>query len=428
MLGYSVSRICFEGPAERLMETDVCQPALVATSVAAFRVAAEAGLEPGLVMGHSLGEYSALVAGGALGLRRRRCAWWPSGAPRCSRPAGPRRGRWSRSSGSRTTTRGPSPTRPATCGRRTSTAPARWWCRAPSPASTGSSALAARALGAGDAAGGGRRLPLPPHGAGGRAPRARAGGVGPGGRPIRPSSPPRPGSSSRPSGCARISWPSSPSPVRFGDAVEAALALGGGALRGARARPRALGPGAPRPPRRAGGPGGRARGRRRPSRPWADAGRARHRRQPRDRGGLRARPRGGRLRRGRRIRLRRRRRGGDRRGGRGGRRRARRSTARTSRTRRQAGAMVEAVEEALGPLDAVVLNAGITRDGLAVRMGAEDWSAVHRHQPRRAPSTRPAPPCAGCCAGGRAASWRCRPSWGSSATRARPTTRPPRPG
>jgi 3-oxoacyl-[acyl-carrier protein] reductase len=37
---------------------------------------------------------------------------------------------------------------------------------------------------------------------------------------------------------------------------------------------------------------------------------------------------------------------------------------------------VEAVEEALGPLDAVVLNAGITRDGLAVRMGAEDWSAV----------------------------------------------------
>jgi 3-oxoacyl-[acyl-carrier protein] reductase len=41
-----------------------------------------------------------------------------------------------------------------------------------------------------------------------------------------------------------------------------------------------------------------------------------------------------------------------------------------------AGAMVEAVEEALGPLDAVVLNAGITRDGLAVRMGGEDWSAV----------------------------------------------------
>ena len=68
VLGYALSKICFEGPAERLMETDVCQPALVATSVAAFRVASEAGLRPGLVMGHSLGEYSALVAGGALGL------------------------------------------------------------------------------------------------------------------------------------------------------------------------------------------------------------------------------------------------------------------------------------------------------------------------------------------------------------------------
>ena len=68
VLGYALSQICFEGPAERLMETDVCQPALVATSVAAFRVASEAGLRPGLVMGHSLGEYSALVAGGALGL------------------------------------------------------------------------------------------------------------------------------------------------------------------------------------------------------------------------------------------------------------------------------------------------------------------------------------------------------------------------
>lgn len=42
----------------------------------------------------------------------------------------------------------------------------------------------------------------------------------------------------------------------------------------------------------------------------------------------------------------------------------------------QAQTMVEAAEEGLGPLDAVVLNAGITRDGLAVRMSAEDWSAV----------------------------------------------------
>ena len=42
----------------------------------------------------------------------------------------------------------------------------------------------------------------------------------------------------------------------------------------------------------------------------------------------------------------------------------------------QAQGMVEAAEEALGPLDALVLNAGITRDGLAVRMSDEDWSAV----------------------------------------------------
>jgi 3-oxoacyl-[acyl-carrier protein] reductase len=42
----------------------------------------------------------------------------------------------------------------------------------------------------------------------------------------------------------------------------------------------------------------------------------------------------------------------------------------------QAAGLVGAVEEALGPLDALVLNAGITRDGLAVRMSAEDWAAV----------------------------------------------------
>jgi len=67
VLGYALSEVCFEGPSERLTDTDVCQPALVATSTAAFRVAQEeAGLAPGLVIGHSLGEYSALVAAGAL--------------------------------------------------------------------------------------------------------------------------------------------------------------------------------------------------------------------------------------------------------------------------------------------------------------------------------------------------------------------------
>ncbi len=65
-LGYALSKVCFEGPGERLTQTDVCQPALVATSVAAWRVATEHGLGGDLVMGHSLGEYSALVAAGAM--------------------------------------------------------------------------------------------------------------------------------------------------------------------------------------------------------------------------------------------------------------------------------------------------------------------------------------------------------------------------
>lgn len=65
-LGYALSQVAFEGPDERLVRTDICQPALVAVSVAAWRVAAEHGLTGDLVMGHSLGEYSALVAAGAI--------------------------------------------------------------------------------------------------------------------------------------------------------------------------------------------------------------------------------------------------------------------------------------------------------------------------------------------------------------------------
>lgn len=65
-LGYDIASICFAGPAEELVPTDVCQPAILATSVAAWRVAVEHGLHGDLVMGHSLGEYSALVAAGAI--------------------------------------------------------------------------------------------------------------------------------------------------------------------------------------------------------------------------------------------------------------------------------------------------------------------------------------------------------------------------
>ncbi len=68
-LGFPLSRLCFEGPEAELTLTANAQPAIVATSVAALRVLAkETGLSPGVVAGHSLGEYSALVAAGALRL------------------------------------------------------------------------------------------------------------------------------------------------------------------------------------------------------------------------------------------------------------------------------------------------------------------------------------------------------------------------
>ncbi len=65
-LGYGLSEIIFTGPAERLVPTDVCQPAILAMSVAAWRVARDHGVRGDLVLGHSLGEYSALVACGAI--------------------------------------------------------------------------------------------------------------------------------------------------------------------------------------------------------------------------------------------------------------------------------------------------------------------------------------------------------------------------
>lgn len=65
-LGYGLSEIIFAGPAERLVPTDVCQPAILAMSVAAWRVARDHGLTGDVALGHSLGEYSALVACGAI--------------------------------------------------------------------------------------------------------------------------------------------------------------------------------------------------------------------------------------------------------------------------------------------------------------------------------------------------------------------------
>lgn len=65
VLGFSVSRICFEGPEEELKLTENTQPALLTVSVAVLRVLASRGITPQILAGHSLGEYSALVAAGA---------------------------------------------------------------------------------------------------------------------------------------------------------------------------------------------------------------------------------------------------------------------------------------------------------------------------------------------------------------------------
>jgi len=67
-LGFSISNLCFEGPEDQLMLTANTQPAILATSIALLRFAEEAGIrKPDFVAGHSLGEYSAMVAAGGMG-------------------------------------------------------------------------------------------------------------------------------------------------------------------------------------------------------------------------------------------------------------------------------------------------------------------------------------------------------------------------
>jgi [acyl-carrier-protein] S-malonyltransferase len=65
-LGFPISKLCFEGPEEDLKLTENTQPALVTVSAAALAVLRESGYAPEFVAGHSLGEYSALVAAGGL--------------------------------------------------------------------------------------------------------------------------------------------------------------------------------------------------------------------------------------------------------------------------------------------------------------------------------------------------------------------------
>src|SRR2546423_12976000 len=66
-LGFSISEMCFSGSAEELQLTENTQPAILTVSIAALRAMQSEGLPPpDYVAGHSLGEYSALVAAGAL--------------------------------------------------------------------------------------------------------------------------------------------------------------------------------------------------------------------------------------------------------------------------------------------------------------------------------------------------------------------------
>jgi [acyl-carrier-protein] S-malonyltransferase len=82
-----LSTICFEGPDENLRLTEITQPAILTTSIAAYRVLAGEGVAPAYVAGHSLGEYSAHVAAGtfafgdAVGLVRRRGRYMQEAVP-----------------------------------------------------------------------------------------------------------------------------------------------------------------------------------------------------------------------------------------------------------------------------------------------------------------------------------------------------------
>lgn len=66
VLGLPLNRLMWEGPEDKLRQTEFTQPALFVASVAAARVLGELGIKPAVTAGHSLGEYSALAAAGAL--------------------------------------------------------------------------------------------------------------------------------------------------------------------------------------------------------------------------------------------------------------------------------------------------------------------------------------------------------------------------
>src|SRR5712691_9064369 len=66
--GLDLVRLCFEAPFEELVETEVQQPALVATSLAVLAALKERGIQPDFVVGHSVGEFAALAAAEAMSI------------------------------------------------------------------------------------------------------------------------------------------------------------------------------------------------------------------------------------------------------------------------------------------------------------------------------------------------------------------------
>src|SRR5271157_6646166 len=66
VLGYDIAGLSFNGPAEELNQTDKTQPCLLVASMASYTVLKSGNIYPSAVAGHSLGEYSALVAAGSL--------------------------------------------------------------------------------------------------------------------------------------------------------------------------------------------------------------------------------------------------------------------------------------------------------------------------------------------------------------------------
>ena len=126
VLGYDLEELCADGTQELLARTDVTQPALLADSVAIFRLLRREGLRFDVAVGHSLGEYTALVATGAvsfadaLRLVRRR-------GEEMLAPPRPTPAAWPPCWASTTIRQnGCAPAWP-TCGRRTSTARGRSW-------------------------------------------------------------------------------------------------------------------------------------------------------------------------------------------------------------------------------------------------------------------------------------------------------------